>query len=202
MRPSLCSARTRACRVGNRADARFIAALLFACTPTSPASAYSVLSHEAIIDAAWDTAIKPILLERFPDASGDDLRKAHAYAYGGAIIQDMGYYPFGSHLFSDLVHYIRSGDFILNEIAEAQDLNEYAFALGSLSHYAADNTGHPVATNLAVPMLYPKVRQKFGRMATYEDNPDGSSQGRIFVRRGGSRRASLCPGRLSRFHRI
>ncbi len=141
----------------------------------SRASAYSVLSHEAIIDAAWDapgdTSIKSILLQRFPGASDDELRKAHAYAYGGAIIQDMGYYPFGSHLFSDLVHYVRSGDFILNEIAGAQDLNEYAFALGSLAHYAADNIGHPAATNLAVPMLYPKVRRKFGRMATYEDNP-------------------------------
>jgi hypothetical protein len=148
-----------------------LATFLFGCSLAPQASAYSVLSHEAIIDAAWDTAIKPILLQRFPDSSDDDLRKAHAFAYGGAIIQDMGYYPFGSHLFSDLVHYIRSGDFILNEIAGSQDLNEYAFALGSLSHYAADNTGHPVATNLAVPMLYPKVRKKFGRTATYEDNP-------------------------------
>jgi hypothetical protein len=148
-----------------------LATCLFVCSLAPQASAYSVLSHEAIIDAAWDTAIKPILLQRFPDATDDDLRKAHAYAYGGAIIQDMGYYPFGSHLFSDLVHYVRSGDFILNEIAGARDLNEYAFALGSLSHYAADNTGHPAATNLAVPMLYPKVKKKFGRMATYEDNP-------------------------------
>jgi len=135
------------------------------------AQAYSVLSHEAIIDAAWEMSIKPILLQRFPDSSDDDLRKAHAYAYGGAIIQDMGYYPFGSHLFSDLTHYVRSGDFILNELAEAQNLNEYAFAIGSLAHYAADNIGHAVATNLAVPILYPKVRRKFGRMATYEDNP-------------------------------
>jgi hypothetical protein len=135
------------------------------------ARGYSVLSHEAIIDAAWDTSIRPILLQRFPDASGGDLRKAHAYAYGGAIIQDMGYYPFGSHLFSDLVHYLRSGDFILNEIADARDLYEYAFGLGSLAHYAGDNTGHAMATNLVVPMLYPKVRRKFGLMATYEDNP-------------------------------
>ena len=155
-----------------------IAALVCAGFLAPRASAYSVLSHEAIIDAAWDvagdapvTSIKALLLKRFPGASEDELRKAHAYAYGGAIIQDMGYYPFGSHLFSDLVHYIRSGDFILNEIAEAQDLNEYAFALGSLAHYAADTIGHPGATNLAVPMLYPKVGRKFGRTATYEDNP-------------------------------
>jgi Zinc dependent phospholipase C len=151
-----------------------IAALLCGSFAAPRADAYSVLSHEAIIDAAWDTSdtsIKALLLERFPGASEEELRKAHAYAYGGAIIQDMGYYPFGSHLFSDLVHYVRSGDFIVNEITGAQDLNEYAFALGSLAHYAADNIGHPVATNLAVPMLYPKVRRKFGRMATYEDNP-------------------------------
>jgi hypothetical protein len=152
--------------------ARWLIAVLLCAGGLAPrASAYSVLSHEAIIDAAWDTSIKPILLGRFPDASDDDLRKAHAYAYGGAIIQDMGYYPFGSHLFSDLVHYVRSGDFILNEIASAQDLNEYAFALGSLAHYAADTIGHPVATNLAVPLLYSKVRKKFGPTATYEDNP-------------------------------
>jgi hypothetical protein len=158
--------------------ARWLIAALLCVSCAGPfasrAKAYSVLSHEAIIDAAWDvsdTSIKALLVERFPNASADELRKAHAYAYGGAIIQDMGYYPFGSHLFSDLVHYIRSGDFILNEISGAQDLNEYAFALGSLAHYAADTIGHPVATNLAVPLLYPKVRKKFGRMATYEDNP-------------------------------
>jgi Zinc dependent phospholipase C len=95
-------------------------------------SGYSVLTHEAIIDSAWDGNIKPLLLERFPGATADDLRQAHAYAYGGCIIQDMGYYTFGSKFFSDLVHYVRTGDFVVNEIAEAQNLDEYAFALGSL----------------------------------------------------------------------
>ena len=28
--------------------------------------AYAVLAHEAIIDSAWDTNIKPLLLKRFP----------------------------------------------------------------------------------------------------------------------------------------
>ncbi len=137
---------------------------------SSTAQAYSVLSHEAIVDAAWEDSIKPVLLQRFPNATPDDLLKAHAYVYGGAIIQDMGYYPFGSHLFSDLTHYIHSGDFIVNLLAQSQDLNEYAFALGSLAHYAADNIGHPLAVNKAVPLLYPKVRRKFGPVATYEDN--------------------------------
>ena len=133
--------------------------------------AYSVLSHEAIIDSAWDDFDQAFLLQRFPAPLHDDLRKAHAYAYGGAIIQDMGYYPFGSHLFSDLTHYVRSGDFVVNMLAEAQDLNEYAFALGSLAHYAADNTGHPIGVNKSVPMLYPENTPEIRRCATYEDNP-------------------------------
>lgn len=135
------------------------------------AGAYSVLSHEALIDAAWDQSIKPVILRYFPDATEEDLRKAHAYAYGGAIIQDLGYYPFGSHLFTDLAHYARTGDFIRNLLLEAQDLNEYAFALGSLAHYAADNNGHPIGVNRSVPLIYPDVQRKFGEVATYEDNP-------------------------------
>ena len=142
--------------------------LLLACC--QPAQGYSVLSHEAIIDAAWDTSIKPLLTRRYPAASADELIKAHSYAYGGAIIQDMGYYPFGSHFFSDLTHYVRSGDFVLSQLASAQDLNEYAFALGSMAHYASDNVGHQ-SVNRSVPLLYPKVRAKFGPVATYEDNP-------------------------------
>ena len=106
------------------------------------AYSYSVLTHEAIIDSTWDSAIKPLLLKRFPAATPDEFLAAHAYAYGGCIIQDLGYYPFGSKFFSDLTHYVRSGDFILNMIRESQDLNEYAFALGALSHFAADNNGH------------------------------------------------------------
>jgi hypothetical protein len=139
---------------------------------TAPAVyGYSVLTHEAIIDSAWDQNIKPLLLKRFTNATPDDLRQAHAYAYGGCIIQDMGYYPFGSKFFSDLLHYVRSGDFIANEIADAQDLNEYAFALGSLAHYAADNEGHRVAVNPSVGAEYPKLESQFGRNVTYADNP-------------------------------
>jgi hypothetical protein len=137
----------------------------------SPSEAYSVLTHEAIIDAAWDTNIRPLLLERFPAATPDDLRKAHAYAYGGAIIQDMGYYPRGNKFFSDLTHYFRSGDFIVALLRDSQDLNDYAFAIGAMAHYAADNNGHRLATNLAVPMLYPELEKKYGNVITYEDNP-------------------------------
>jgi hypothetical protein len=130
-----------------------------------------VLTHEAIIDSTWDSAIKPLLLKRFPATTPDEFAAAHAYAYGGCIIQDLGYYPFGSKFFSDLTHYVRSGDFIVNMIRESQDLNEYAFALGALSHFAADNNGHRMATNVSVPLLYPKLRLKFGKSITYADDP-------------------------------
>ena len=144
--------------------------------PASAAYSYSVLTHEAIIDSTWDSAIRPLLLQRFPGASPDDLTHAHAYAYGGCIIQDLGYYPFGAQFFSDLTHYVRSGDFILSLIGESQDLNEYAFALGALSHYAADNHGHPIAVNLAVPLFYPKLGLKFGKLVTYADDPFSHSK--------------------------
>src|ERR1700712_2296365 len=97
---------------------------------------YSVLTHEQIVALLWKDQIQPLLLKRFPKSTEDDLRKAHAYAYGGCVIQDMGYYPFGNHYFSDLVHYVRSGDFVENLLHDASDLNEYAFALGALSHYS------------------------------------------------------------------
>src|SRR5215813_685254 len=133
-------------------------------------AAYSVLTHEEVVDLLWKDDIQPLLVSRFPEASPDDLRKAHAFAYGGSLMQDMGYYPFGNKYFSDLTHYVRSGDFVVNLINEANDLNEYAFALGALAHYSADNMGHP-AINQCVAMLFPKLREKYGAHVTYEDNP-------------------------------
>jgi zinc dependent phospholipase C len=136
-----------------------------------PAVAYSVLAHEANVDALWETTIKPLLHARFPDASEEELVDARAYAYGGCVIQDLGYYPFGSHFFSNLLHYVRTGDFVDALIRDAQDLDEYAFALGALGHYAADNSGHPLAVNRAVPLMYPKVKVKFGNNVTYAQSP-------------------------------
>src|SRR6266851_3223862 len=143
--------------------------LLLLAAPT--ARPYSVLTHEAIVDSVWDSSIRDLLLQRFPNATAEELTAAHAYAYGGSIIQDLGYYPFSSKFFSDLTHYVRTGDFILSLIRNSQDLNEYAFSLGALAHYAADNNGHRMATNLAVPLLYPKLRVKFGNLITYADDP-------------------------------
>jgi hypothetical protein len=139
--------------------------------PVPAVYSYSVLTHEAIIDSTWDSAIKPLLVKRFPAATVEELTEAHGFAYGGCIIQDLGYYPFGSKFFSDLTHYVRSGDFVLNLIRESQDLNEYAFALGALSHYAADNNGHSLAVNRAVPLFYPELGRKFGKMVTYANDP-------------------------------
>jgi hypothetical protein len=148
-----------------------ILGLIFGTCYTASCSAYSVLTHEAIIDAAWKDSIVPTLLERFPNATPEQLLQAHAYAYGGAIIQDMGYYPFGNRFFSDLTHYVRSGDFVLALIEESSDLNQYAFALGALAHYAADKSGHPLATNRAVAMMYPQLEKKYGSVVTYEEKP-------------------------------
>lgn len=133
-------------------------------------AAYAVLAHEAIIDSVWDTNLRPLLLKRFPKATPEQLKEAHGYAYGGAIIQDMGYYPHGSFFFSDLAHYVRSGDFVLALLRDAKDLDGYAFALGALAHYAADTDGHPIGTNRAVPLLYPKLNRKYGDSVTYEQD--------------------------------
>ncbi|MGA8143202.1 MAG: zinc dependent phospholipase C family protein [Candidatus Acidiferrales bacterium] len=152
---------------------RLLVPLLILLLLFSPGSsrAFSVLTHEAIIDSAWKDSIRPLLLKRFPNATNDELREAHAYAYGGSIIQDMGYYPFGSHLFSDLVHYVRTGDFIETLIRDSNDLNEYAFALGTVAHYTADNNGHRIAVNRSVPILYPKLQRRYGDVVTYDENP-------------------------------
>jgi len=131
--------------------------------------AYSVLTHEEIVDLAWLTEIRPLLLQRYPDLTKDQILEAHAYAYGGSVIQDLGYYPFGNKEFSNLVHYVRSGDFVLALLQQSQDADEYAFALGALSHYTSDIDGHP-AVNQAVSLHYPKLRAKFGKSVRYADD--------------------------------
>jgi hypothetical protein len=132
--------------------------------------AYSVLTHEQVVDLLWKDSIQPLLLARFPSATADELLNAHAYAYGGSLVQDMGYYPFGSKLFSDLTHYVRSGDFVVSLVRESSDLNEYAFALGALAHYSADICGHP-AVNRSVSIEFPKLAKKYGNVVTYENDP-------------------------------
>ena len=144
---------------------------LFILLMQTPAPAYSVLTHEATIDAAWDASIKPLLRAKYPKTTEAELEEARAFAYGGCVIHDLGYYPFGSKFFSNLLHYVRSGDFVETLLRDAQDVNEYAFALGALGHYASDNNGHPIATNHVVPIMYPKLRAKFGDAIPYDKAP-------------------------------
>jgi hypothetical protein len=151
---------------------RYLAGLFLIISLHAPnLYSYSVLTHEAIIDSVWQESIQPLLLQRFPRARASDLKKARAHAYGGSIVQDMGYYPFGSHFFTDLVHYVRSGDFVGVMLRNARSLDEYAFALGALAHYAADTNGHPIGINRSVPILYPKLKRKFGAEVTFADDP-------------------------------
>jgi hypothetical protein len=145
---------------------RCIALLLILLLGGHKALGYSVLTHEEIVDLLWLDEIRPLLLKKYPALTEEQTKEAHAYAYGGAVIQDLGYYPFGSEEFSDLVHYVRSGDFVLEMLKDSQDANEYAFALGALAHYTSDITGHP-AVNHAVAIEYPKLRAKFGDSVRY-----------------------------------
>jgi len=131
---------------------------------------YSVLTHQALIDASWEKHLLPLLKQQYPGSTDEQLKIAHSYAYGGALIADMGYYPFGSTYYTDLAHYVRSGDFVVALINESENLNEYAFALGALCHYMADKYGHSLATNVVVPLTYPKIKKKFGDVVTYEDD--------------------------------
>lgn len=144
--------------------------LLFVFLCSGIGNGYSILTHEEIIDLLWVDQLRPLLVSRFPQASDEELKQAHSYAYGGSVVQDMGYYPFGNKFFSDLVHYVRTGDFVAALIHNSSDLNEYAFALGALAHYAADNSGHPTI-NRVVAITFPKLRTKFGPEVTYFDDP-------------------------------
>jgi len=153
--------------------------LFTVCILSQRAKAYSVLTHEAIIDASWDSAIKPLLKKRFPGATDTELVIAHSYAYGGSLMADIGYSPFGSIYFTDLIHYVRTGDFVNNLVSESQNLNEFAFALGALCHYMADRYGHSIGTNHVVPIVYPKIEKKYGEVVTYGE--DHKSHSRVEI---------------------
>lgn len=147
--------------------------LMLAAIPQ--AGAYSVLSHEETVDMAWNGYLVPLLERRYPNTTPEELRLAHSYAYGGCIIQDLGYYPFGSHEFSDLSHYVLTGQFVSNLLKDSTNLNEYAFALGALAHYWGDTTGHP-AIGRATAREYPHLERRFGPFVSYYDSPKAHIQ--------------------------
>lgn len=133
--------------------------------------AYSVQTHEQLIDLNWNSAIKPYLLSRFPHVTEAELERAHAYAYGGCAIQDLGYYPFSHQFFSNLTHYVRTADFIRSLFREAKNPNELAFAIGALSHYIGDTIGHFKVINPAVAIEFPNLFKHYGPSVTYDENP-------------------------------
>jgi hypothetical protein len=153
---------------GHLRIAALLALIVFALWP-QPASAYSLLTHEQLIDLTWKDSIVPLLLSRYPNLTPAQLDQARAYAYGGCVIQDIGYYPFGDASFSNLTHYVRSGDFVVNLFRNAHDVNELAFAIGALSHYIGDSFGHADATNIAVPIEFPKLKAKYGSSVNYAE---------------------------------
>jgi hypothetical protein len=142
---------------------------VFALLPARPADAYSLLTHEQLIDLTWQSSIVPLLLSRYPTLTPAEIEHARAYAYGGCVIQDIGYYPFGDKFFSDLTHYVRSGDFVVNLFRNAGNADELAFAIGALSHYIGDSIGHANATNLAVPIEFPRLAAKYGKSVNYAE---------------------------------
>ena len=133
------------------------------------AQAYSLLTHEQLIDLTWKDSIVPLLLSHYPNLTAAQLDQARAYAYGGCVIQDIGYYPFGDRAFSNLTHYVRTGDFVLNLFRNAHNADELAFAIGALSHYVGDAVGHSEATNLAVPVEFPQLRARYGAVVNYAE---------------------------------
>ena len=157
---------------------RFIGILLMFTAVLFPSTtnAYSILTHEAVIDASWQKSIVPLLKKKFPNATDADLKLAHSYAYGGSLMTDIGYSPYGSVYFTNLIHYVRTGDFVDNLLSEAQNINEYAYAIGALCHYMADAYGHSIGTNHVVPMVYPKLKAQFGDVINYEQNHEAHSR--------------------------
>ena len=152
-----------------------LTALLTACIAglavPAQAFAYSEFTHEELIDLAWNPSIRPLLLQRYPHTTPAELWRAHGFAYGGCLIQDLGYYPFGKKLFSDLTHYVRSGDFVLALLRSARNVDELAFAIGALSHYIGDSVGHAEAVNPSTAITFPTLERRYGLLVTFEDAP-------------------------------
>jgi hypothetical protein len=157
-------------RLKRRALIAVLSLLAVTATPQE-VFGYGTFTHEELIDLVWNGSIRPLLLDRYPGISESGLRVAHSYAYGGCLIQDLGYYPFGKQLFSDLTHYVRSGDFVLALLRDAQNVNDYAFAIGALSHYVGDSIGHSEGINPSTAITFPELEKQYGPIVTYEESP-------------------------------
>src|SRR5262245_5568484 len=163
----------------SRKTVSLTAALLLTAGVAQPALGFGLFTHEAIIEASWEPALEPLLVKHSPNATPEQLQEARKYTYGGAIIQDLGYFPRSNEFCSDLLHYVRSGDFIQELFRQSSNLYEYAFALGALEHYAADTTGHPIATHRAVAIYNPELRARYGDAVTYEQSKVAHAQAEL-----------------------
>src|SRR6185437_8580553 len=155
--------------IRNSWTGRISLVLLLLLARLQPSRAYSLMTHEQLIDLTWQDSIVPLLLSRYPNLTPVELENARAYAYGGCVMQDMGYYPYGNRFYSDLTHYVRTGDFVVSLFRNAHNANELAFAVGALSHYIGDSVGHSEATNIAVPVEFPKLRARYGTSVSYAE---------------------------------
>ena len=182
-----------------RRSLRLSLACCLLCSLPQVSFSYSVLTHEQLIDLAWNGILQPLLKKRFPHTTAAGLQEAHAFAYGGCAIQDLGYYPFGNEFFSDLTHYVRTGDFVMRLLGDARNVNEYAFALGALSHYVGDNVGHHDAINPSTAISFPKLKKKFGQAVTYDENPHAHVRTEFAFDIDQLSRHRLAPGAYLRF---
>jgi hypothetical protein len=160
-------------RAGRRTTLAFCVFLFVSIALFAPPSAfgYATFTHLELIDLAWNDSIRPLILRKFPTSTAAAMDEAHAYAYGGALIQDLGYYPFGKKFFSNLTHYVRSADFVRALLRNAKDADEFAFAIGALSHFVGDSYGHSEAVNPATGIVFPDLARKYGPVVTYEEQP-------------------------------
>lgn len=62
----------------------------------------------------------------------------------GAVGPDIGYFPGGDRILSDLAHCVRTGALARTLLATARSRVERAFALGWLTHYLGDASIHPL----------------------------------------------------------
>ena len=136
---------------------------------------------------------------RFPQRRPTILLRARSFAYGGSVIQDLGYYPFGSRFFSNLLHYVRSGDFVEALFATRGTSTNYAFALGALAHYANDNHGASGGGESLGAAGLSEARHKFGDRGHLRPGAEAARHRGVFVRRRAGRGGAYLPEAYQRF---
>ena len=134
------------------------------------ARAYSLLTHEQLIDLTWQDSIVPLLLSRYPNLTPAQLDEARAYAYGGCVIQDIGYYPFGDAVFLQ-PHPLHALAAILSSTSSAMQRMPTSWPSPSARSptTSATPSATPQATNRAVPVEFPKLGAQYGPVVNYAE---------------------------------